>query len=935
MGNNFNFLDPKYSEYKDLIDKWVNDGIPWNEIKKVRSESPESAKSFLNTYSNDPISLEEWEELVDKLQLCYSNSSNLTFVAMPNKGVNNLQTINSPFSLWNAYIEELSHRFQRKDVKKIRGNVEGLLKYLSLKTQPGKPRKGIAVGNVQSGKTSNYEGLMCLAAQYGWNFFIVLTGTIESLRRQTLDRLKKDLDFQGTTMHFEPIERPVDRKLSSLKLEPTSNTRYYFICLKNSSRLKHLLNWLNSDPNKENINLLFIDDEADQAGINTRSIGKGRTAINRLISSIIFDLDYKQNKAQYTFKSVNYIGFTATPYANFLNEGPETSMNKYSLFPNDFVASLPNSNEYFGPSQLFGTEDREGLDVINNIPIKDVGEISDINKGKPLSAPDSFKKAFLWFYCCVGCARYWENLPESNYQYKFKPLTFLINTSLRTDAHENWRSVLLNLYKSFKDSTSFLEECEKVYDEQTSKFTYEDLSANYPEYSGKFVQNYPKFDLIFPFIKELFELNISPLKVDTNNSFKTTYGKGVILSIDNGKHNGLTPKGEEFRIEYPSDSNHLGVSTAFIVIGGQTISRGLTLQGLVSTYMGRVIKQGDTLMQAARWFGYRPGYELLPRIWLSEDLKEKYTFLSKIDYDLRNYIFEFSAANKQPNYYGIKVESTPWPNWMRITSKNKMKSAIKVSIDYTGIRKQTIKFFNDKEKLDKNLDLTNKFVKELQKNNLETIGQTAEHPQFVWKNAPFDIVLRYINDLYLPDDLSFVDRKLFSQWFNEEYKKGKIQNWDVILSNINDKFAPVGNIGGIEIHKINRSRDISGDDNSVINLKVLRNNKDLIADMPNSGELAQKSGKGFIDSLIDKRFEINMLHVPQLIIYLVNKDSKADVSRNKNRGDLKAPQDLIGLAINTFDKPDKEDINPVYLSIDLSEYKRENNIDDEDDCEND
>ena len=130
------------------------------------------------------------------------------------------------------------------------------------------------------------------------------------------------------------------------------------------------------------------------------------------------------------------------------------------------------------------------------------------------------------------------------------------------------------------------------------------------------------------------------------------------------------------RLAYPEKSSGLDFSTAFIVIGGATLSRGLTIEGLISTYFLRSTKQADTLMQMGRWFGYRRGYELLQRIWLTENAVRQFEFLADMDSELRENIYRMELFNKKPKDYAVVIKQSPAVNLIRITSENRMQSAL-------------------------------------------------------------------------------------------------------------------------------------------------------------------------------------------------------------------------------------------------------------------
>lgn len=209
------------------------------------------------------------------------------------------------------------------------------------------PVWGLVMGNVQSGKTANMEALMSMTAEFGWNVYIILTGTIENLRVQTEERMRADLPNRGLgwqflhNLTFKGADAP-----SNLKLRLGDSDRYVITCLKNSSRLKTLLRWLNYDKSrKAQMRVLVIDDESDQASLNTKKMDMldgmtadeaeaaavERTRINQEIMAIVNGNTRVDSKEKVPYKAMNYVCYTATPYGNFLNESFE-----HSLYPSNF-----------------------------------------------------------------------------------------------------------------------------------------------------------------------------------------------------------------------------------------------------------------------------------------------------------------------------------------------------------------------------------------------------------------------------------------------------------------------------------------------------------------------------------------------------------------------------------------------------------------------
>ena len=227
--------------------------------------------------------------------------------------------------------------------------------------------------------------------------------------------------------------------------------------------------------------IIVIDDEADQAGINTANLDKDlQNKINMLITYLVFNKDKRYSKTSY--ESMNYIAYTATPFANILNDA-----SRKSLYPHDFIISLPVSREYFGPQVIFGDENTEyeGLSIVNEIPLLEIDEIKDIHQFNSNGIPDSLKKSIAWFISCVAIFRLWEYS---------KPVSMLVHTSQRQEQHINLEKSINIWLNSMENSEDLISLCEKVYKEQTKDFSLNTFLIEYPNYGGKKPKNYPKFE---------------------------------------------------------------------------------------------------------------------------------------------------------------------------------------------------------------------------------------------------------------------------------------------------------------------------------------------------------------------------------------------------------------------------------------------------------
>ncbi len=191
------------------------------------------------------------------------------------------------------------------------------------------------------------------------------------------------------------------------------------------------------------------------------------------------------------------------------------------------------------------------------------------------------------------------------------------------------------------------------------------------------------------------------------------YHDGLHLCIDNCANNRITEDLEHIRLAYPDPKlpNYPAPTPAFIVIGGSTLSRGLTIEGLVSTYFLRATLQVDTLLQMGRFFGYRKGYEMLPRIWVTKDTEAKFKFMATLEEELREDIETYILEGMDANEYGPKIKNSPKLTWLRITAKNRMQSAEEIDLDFSGTSSQTILFDDDVASQRKNIEVTECFFK--------------------------------------------------------------------------------------------------------------------------------------------------------------------------------------------------------------------------------
>ncbi|RFZ76004.1 endonuclease [Lacrimispora amygdalina] len=903
-----NYGLPEYDQHRGWIMNARTRNMSWDLIMFAARGDDVGLKDFLMQQTKlnfwKEIDCVDWKALVQLQKDAEEQTKEIDYLSgqamiMEEGEDNDVSIPGDTQSAWQLYRKSLiQNGFKDEVVGEMERATLKILKRLSNDTTTMLPVKGLVIGNVQSGKTANMAALMAMAADWGWNMFIVLSGTIENLRQQTQTRLFQDLNQGGSNLHWRPLEHlskqtDISQRVQSLHFEESSKQRYFTVCLKNPGRLKKLIQWLQSDANKQKqMKILVIDDEADQAGINTADVNSATIrTINRLIRDLVNGRNEKSQEISNKYKAMNYIGYTATPYANILNEAGTDS-----LYPRSFISTLSVSKEYFGPQQIFGLEGGEttfeGLDIVRIISDEDLQAIKFIHEEGSPYVPLALQHSICWFLCGVSCMRIWG--------YK-KPISMLIHTSQKTDHHQNISEAVKDWITS-KDPIFLVEKCKEIWEYETKVFTFNKFREQYPQYDRKDdeIKKYPDFSEIKEQLAILLSKDISNIPLDEENELN--YHEGLHLCVDNCKNNGVNDEGMHVRLAYPSSANMPSPAPAFIIVGGATLSRGLTIEGLISTFFLRSVSQADTLMQMGRWFGYRKGYELLPRLWITSKTNDQFKFLATLDQELRDEIHEMDTLGKSPAVYGPKVKNSPKLSFIRITAKNRMQTAQSTDMDFSGSFNQTHKFDNDREILLHNINVANEFISEL--GNSESIKPCNDHAgnTIIWRNVDFSKVKKLLTDYRFHQRLSvFDDINSLINWIEKITQDGKLENWNIVLAGkVSDKNS-VWNSPGGAINKVSRTKKHSmNESDNVLNIGVLSDPKDVIADvdLENQSEEVISKVKKF-KSLYAR--EIRSLAgldaTPQLIMYMIDKDSKVQ-GTSKTREDLRAVEDIVGICLN-------------------------------------
>ena len=686
-------------------------------------------------------------------------------------------------------------------------------------------KKGMVVGHVQSGKTSNYTGLICKAADAGFDFIIVLAGTLNNLRSQT--QLRLDEGFLGFDTQYgrayqlnsssnfgvgkipselgHPIAHSYTTSLENGDFKKQNaesqgfnfNTRepILLVVKKNKSVLTNLEQWILSkiapDEQCSTKSLLLIDDEADNASINTRRDGEAPTAINNCIRNIMK-----------RFQRVAYVGYTATPFANIFIPLDETD-----LFPRDFIINLPTPPKYIGPSAVFGSADfaDESEEVV--LPIVNV--INDYED----FVPTKHKKD--------DPLPQFEDIPNSlRVAIKSFILTCAIRIARGQEHEHNSMLIHVSRFQVWQEEIKYL--VEKVFNYYRSEIEYGDsrILNEFRALLEEGVDEYASYATVTnKFLDENFPVKDPGVKVHTWDEIKPLLKKAV-AKIQVKALNGSSADVLSY---YDNQKNGLSV----IVIGGDKLSRGLTLEGLSVSYFLRASKMYDTLMQMGRWFGYRPGYCDLCRLFTSAELNEWFRHISTASNELRSEFETMCDLGATPDEYRLKVRTHP--GVLQVTATNKMRHAHHLQLSWSCRLLETYALPMD----DARRHINFKAAKEL----VSLLPSSYERVQsnYLWRGIDCDLIKDFITKFSPSKTLRTADSSMAIEYIKNLNVFGELRRWNVMLINKSvDRTSTTKYTDEIEIGNQRRTRAAdTGDNVYCIRKNHIIGHYDDVLDIPN------------------------------------------------------------------------------------------------------
>jgi hypothetical protein len=700
---------------------------------------------------------------------------------------------------WQRYREWLERKISYRAVEALDESTDSILDLLEDPLRDGSwDRRGLVVGHVQSGKTGNYTGLVCKAADAGYKIVIVLAGLHNNLRSQT--QMRMDEGFLG----YETTQVPDDITLIGVgEIDPDPairpnyatnrsnngdfNTKivqhlgitpeqrpWLFVVKKNKTVLDRLLKWIRqhvantTDPDTgrkivSHLPLLLIDDEADHASVDTGEQvldADGNldeehqpTAINKMIRSIL-----------YSFARSAYVGYTATPFANiFIHERGATNEEGPDLFPSSFINNLAAPSNYIGPARIFGLMNNGqrlgGLPLVRSV--KDFSQ----DEGKKGWLPPGHKNG----HCPLFQGE--DVLPPSLVE---AVEAFLLSCAVRVIRGQG------------RDHTSMLVHVTRFNSVQAA------ITRQVEQHVRHLRQCLTRrigTDEVIHRLRALWERDFVPttreilegspdVEVADLPSWENVERAlpEIIADIQVRMINGTAKDVLDY-------ADHAGAGLKIIAIGGDKLARGLTLEGLTVSYFLRASRMYDTLMQMGRWFGYRPNYLDLCRLYTTGELVEWFGHITDAGEELREEFNMMAATGATPREYGLKVQSHPV---LLVTSRLKMRRAKTLSLSFSGTLVETVALYRDTEKLKQNYKTCQRLISSLGiPSETDPVrvrgGMQQKWTGYLWDGVAASEIINFLTAYQTHPAAIKVNAPLLAEFIELMLKDQELTSWNVAI----------------------------------------------------------------------------------------------------------------------------------------------------------
>jgi hypothetical protein len=658
-------------------------------------------------------------------------------------------------------------------------------------------RRGLVVGHVQSGKTANYAGLMCKAGDSGYRLIIVLAGMHNALRKQTQQRL--DRDFLGFSTLPVPDGTP-RQTIGAGLINPAVHADFItnqaingdfnrnrvdsqgtgpgehpllLVVKKNASVLRNLNKWvkdiLERRGDTRSVPILVIDDEADQASVDTG---------DQDFDGNVPDPDYEPTRINGQIRALldafdrsAYVAYTATPFANILIHDQRTA-DRFGadLFPKSFIVNLAAPSTYIGPADLFGVIGDPScvppppLPLIRDVDQADEGWVAVPHRSDfvPLTdgerkIPKSLEDAILSFIVACAARRARGSLTAHN--------SMLVHVSRFTAVQMIVHAQIDAWFKDVKRQLIYRTGSEGVI--------------------GR--------------LRTLWQDDFEPT---TARVAETRYGRDIrVMSWAEiephleGAVESIEPRLVNSQIKEPLDydaARERGLNV--IAIGGDKLSRGLTLEGLSVSYFLRQSTAYDSLMQMGRWFGYRRGYADLCRLYTTSDMALWFRHVATAAEELREQLDHMAALGSTPKDYGLKIQAH---EHLLVTAQNKMRHAEEVQVTFAGEGKNQTVFSTVQTVIDQNATAIATLLAEA--GNPAKTGASGER---TWTGVDGGLVAACLASMSFPPESYNVNGLRLAQYIRAQLALSELTEWTVA---VRAGDGDILSLGTFDVRTINRA----------------------------------------------------------------------------------------------------------------------------------
>lgn len=614
----------------------------------------------------------------------------------------------------------------------------------------GWKRRGLTIGDVQSGKTGTYLGILNKAADAGYKLIIVLAGNSEQLRTQTQERV--DSGFIGRDSRMAPLQanqaqqtprtigvgafdknvtrtvgmttmhhdfRKQNREAINFALNEMTAQPHIFVLKKNKTVLQGVARWLRAQAEGQtslSIPLLLLDDESDYASVNTRE-EEDPTAINNAIRDLLALSERN-----------SYLAFTATPFANiFIDHG-----NEDDLFPRDYIYALEAPTNYVGAERVFGPDNQDNVKLLDDA--EEAFPLGHKESWQVSSLPESLRTAVRTFFIANA-------IRDRSISELAKARSMLVNVSRFVRVQNQVASHLTNYVAELKNAIEFHAASHAQGNTNTLLHELEDT-----------------YHALFPDIEYQWSTLILDLH-DAVRSIKVrTYNAKSVATAE--------PTGSE--------------PPRTIAVGGDVLSRGVTLDGLMTSYFYRRTAAADTLMQMARWFGYRDGYEDLCRLWIDQEVAGQFQYINESVEELRRDLKTMRTSNLTPKDFGLAVREHP--DSLLITARNKMRSSSMEasSVNLYGRSIEAVQLSTDPQLRMNNELAATRLLETAIKLLPNPEEQETRRQNYVFRSIPKVHIADFLDAYRSYEGEPFFGSSELSRWVRT-LSSAQLQLWDLVL----------------------------------------------------------------------------------------------------------------------------------------------------------